>query len=231
VAATCNGNAVAGGISRKSEYLLESQGKRYAGEVFGMLADKVGEYKLAHLLDLSCGMGELLIHVAGRYKGVVGVGINADPVAVRKANIAIDQAKLDKRLIAIAANPFDICLDTQRTFDRIGFSRQLWKELDGLIAVNLFSEFTGRPDELKRILSSIPRSFPACTLLLVEPVISPRLETNYFAAELKLLLRLARSPILLPEAWRQMLAASRLKVVGETMLTTDGLVLFACRAG
>jgi hypothetical protein len=121
-------------------------------------------------------------------------------------------------------------MDTQRTFDRIGLSRQLWKELDGLIAVNLFSEFTGKPEDLTRILAAIPRNFPSGTLLLAEPVMSPKLETNYFASELKLLLKLARSPILTGDAWRQIVGAARLKVVGETMLNTDGLALFVCRA-
>ena len=230
VAASGNGSAGAGGISRKAEYLLDSQAKRYSQEVLPKIGDEIAKQKLTHLLDLSCGVGELLIDVAARFKQVVGVGVGADAMAVRRANDAIDKARLDKRLIAVTANPFDLCLETQRTFDRIGISRQLWKELDCLIALNLFSEFTGRTEEIKRVLSAIPRSFPKCTLLLVEPVSSPRCDENYFASELNLLLRLSRSPVLETESWRELIGSARLRIAGESQLNTDGLTIFTCRA-
>ncbi len=227
-----NGAGV-GGVYRKSEYLLDSQAKRYREEVFPAVADMVGEHRLAHLLDITCGAGDLLIHVAQQHKRVVGVGTSGDGMAVRRANAAIAKADLEKRLIAVTANPADVVVETQRTFDRIGISRQLWKEIQGIVAVNFFSEYAAQKDEgaLAELLAAVPAHFPTARLVLIEPVASARFEKNYYAAEYGLLLRLARSTPWTAEKWRQVIGAAKLRVEAEVALTTDGLVIFLCKAG
>jgi AcrR family transcriptional regulator len=217
------------GVSRKSEYLLESQAERFAAEVYPAIDAFAERHKFSHLLDLSCGTGELLMHILTRQKNTVGVGIGSDSAAVRKANDAITRADLDKRLIAVSANPIDICTDTQRTFDRIGVSRQLWKEFDCLIATGLLTDFSARPEEIVRILSAVARSFPAAHLMIIEPVDSPKFQKNYYAPELTLLMRLARSAPLKPEQWRDHFAAAKLKLIEEESLTTEGLTVFLCQ--
>jgi SAM-dependent methyltransferase/predicted transcriptional regulator len=220
-----------GSIARRAEYLLESQTKRHAPDLFPALADLVAKYKLAHLLDLSVGNGDLLVHIARRHKAVVGVGIGNDPFAVRRANAAFEAAEFDKRLIAVTAAPFDACLETQRTFDRIGISRQLWKDFQGLLAVNLFSELTSRPDDIARTLAALPKHFPHATLLLVEAVDSPKKSSNrnYFAPELGLLLALARCTPWPAEKWHETLTAAKYKVVDEISLPVDNLTIFTCK--
>ena len=79
-----------------------------------------------------------------RHKRVVGVGIGGDGFAVRRANEAIAKADLEKRLIAVTASPVDVCANTERTFDRIGISRQLWKEINCVMASHFFSEYAAR---------------------------------------------------------------------------------------
>jgi len=235
-----NGGSAGGGaggagggasVLRKSEYLVESQAKRYATEVYPAVADLVAKYRLAHVLDICCGAGGLLVHVAKTHKRVVGVGIGADGIAVRRANAAITAADLEKRLIAVTASPFDVCIDTQHTFDRIGVSRQLWKEINGIVATNLFSEHAARPEDIARTLAAIPRNFPTATLLLIEPVASALFDRNYYAPELTLLLSLARATPWPPEKWRAALAQARYRLLHETPLTTDGLNIFVCRPG
>jgi SAM-dependent methyltransferase len=229
------GTGAAGGggggapVLRKSEYFVESQAKRYAAEVYPAVADLVAKYKLAHVLDICCGIGALLVHVARTHKRVVGVGVGADGIAVRRANAAITNADLEKRLIAITASPFDVCIDTQHTFDRIGVSRQLWKEITGIVATNLFSENAARPEDIARTLAALPRNFPTATLLLIEPVASPRFDRNYYAPELTLLLSLARATPWPPEKWREALAKARYRLLQELPLTTDGLTIFVCK--
>jgi SAM-dependent methyltransferase len=225
-----NGGAGAGvSVVRKSEYLAESQAKRYAGEVYPAVGELVAKYKLAHLLDICCGTGELLVHVATAHKRVVGVGIGSDGISVQKANAAITAADLEKRLIAVTASPFDVCIDTQHTFDRIGVSRQLWKAINGILATNLFSELTARPDEIARTLTAVQKNFPTATLILIEPTASARFDRNYYAPELTLVLSLARAVPWPVEQWRTALAQARYKLVHETPLTTDGLTIFTCK--
>lgn len=227
-----NGAAAAPGTSvvRKTEYLVESQAKRYAGEIFPAITDLIAQYRLAHVMDLNCGSGDLLMHIAQAHKRVVGVGIGIDGIAVRKANAAITAADLEKRLIAVTASPYDVCTDTQRTFDRIGVSRQLWKEISGLVAVGLFSEWTSRPEDITRVLTALRKNFPTATLLFVEPTASPRFDRNYYAPELTLLLSLARATPLPPEKWREILAQTGYKLLHEEPLNTDGLTIFVCKA-
>jgi SAM-dependent methyltransferase len=228
------GTAGAGGggvVVRKTEALLGSQAKRYAAELYPAVTELVAKHKLTHLLDICCGAGELLVHIAHQNKRVVGVGMGNDAGAVRKANEAVETAGLEKRLIAVPANPADVCVETQRTFDRIGVSRQLWKSMDCVIATNLFGEMTSRPDEVARILGAIPRNFPTAHLLLVEAVASAKFDKNYHATEMRMLLRLARSLPWPAENWRETLKGVKFKVVEEVELGTDGLVIFLCKAG
>jgi SAM-dependent methyltransferase len=220
-----------GGVIKKSEYLVNSQAKRYAAEVVPAVTGQLIKHKLWQLLDLTCGSGDLLVDAAQNAKRVVGVGIGSDGLTVRRANDAITKADLEKRLIAVTANPFDVATDTQRTFERIGISRQLWKSIDGLIATNLFSELTGRPEEVERILSGIPRNFSGASLILVEAVASRHFDKNYYAPELTLMLRLASSSPWTPEKWREVLAAANYKIVEEESLATDGLMIFVCKPG
>jgi SAM-dependent methyltransferase len=217
-----------GGGYRKTEYLLDAQAKRFAADVFPAVVDLVGKHALTHLLDLTCGNGDLLTHVSQRLKNVVGVGIGADAFAVRKANAAIAAADLEKRLIAVPASPWDVCTDTQRTFDRIGISRQLWNELDLLIATAFFSELASEADAA-RALAGARKHFPKAALLVIEPVASPRFGRNYYAAELGLLLRLTRATPWPADRWRDLFAAAGYKVAAESPLVTDGITLFLCR--
>jgi hypothetical protein len=219
-----------GAVFRKSEFLLDSQAKRYAAEVYPAVADLVAEAKLTHLLDITCGSGDLLVHIARQNKRMVGVGMGLDPAAVRRANDAIAAADLEKRLIAVPANPVGICVETQRTFDRIGISRQLWKSVDGLMAAHLFCEMTSQPEEVSRILAAIPRNFPSVHLLLIEAVASERLDRQYYAPELRLLLRLAHCLPWPEEKWRDVLKSAKFKLQQEVPLLTDGLTIFLCKA-
>ena len=221
--------AAGGGVMRKSEYLVEAQAKRFADEVFPAIVDLVAKYKLTHLLDITCGTGDLLVQVARAHKAVVGVGIGGDGLTVRRANAAITAADLESRLIAVTASPLDVCVETQRTFDRIGVSRQLWKSIKGVAAVGLFSEWTGQPQDIERVLGALPRNFPAATLLLAEPVMSARWEKNYCAAEMALLLGLARALPWPAEKWRETLTRAKYKVEEEQHLNTDGITVFVCQ--
>jgi SAM-dependent methyltransferase len=228
-----NGGSTLGGVSRKSEYWVDSQAKRYPAEVFPAVADVVAGHKLTHLLDIACGAGDLLLHAASRLKKVVGVGIGNDGITVRRANTAITAADLESRLIAVNANPIDVCLDTKRIFDRIGISRQLWEEVDGLVAMNVFSEITSHETPGTSVhaqaLAAIPKNFPKAKLLLIEPVASEKFNRNYYAPELALLLRLSRSAPWPAESWREAIAAANMKVVEEVPLVTDGLTIFVCK--
>lgn len=228
-------NAAAGGgglgsVTRKNEYLLESQSRRYAPEVFPAVAHLIAKHKFSHLLDIACGTGELLIHLARQRKKLVGVGIGADPLMVRRANAAISAADLESRLIAVSASPLDICTDTLRAFDRIGLSRQLWHELDLVIACTVLSDVGAQsldPDaDLTRALTGLRKNFPGASLLVMEPVTSPRFEKNYYAPELALLLRLTRATPWHPDRWRTLFCAARYTLTEESPLTTDGLSLF-----
>lgn len=223
-----NGGGGGGGVNIKSEYLLDSQSRRYAAEVFPAIKDLVAKHHFAHLLDLSCGSGELLIHLASKLKKVVAIGIGADTPLVRRANSAITAADLEKRLIAVPANPLDVCRDTQKTFDRIGISRQLWQELDLVIATSIFTDLTreeGLPT-IAKSLAGLRKNFPKASLLIIEPVSSPRFEKNYYAPELALLLRLTRSIPWPPGRWHDLFSAAGYKLAEETGLITDGLSLF-----
>jgi SAM-dependent methyltransferase len=227
-------------VHKKSDALTESQAKRHAVEVFPAVLAMLAKHGCTHVLDLSCGAGDLLMHLAQHTKNIVGVGIGMDGPAVRRANQAITRMGLEKRLIAVTANPADVCLETQRTFDRIGISRQLWDEIDCLIAPQLFSELLAResptPDGglpsgsiVVRMLSSIPKKFPNAHLLVIEATASDRFDKNYYAPELSLLMRLSKTTPWPAEKWRDLFEQARLQVIDDTGLTTDGLTLFLCR--
>ena len=226
-------------LHRKSETLTDSQAHRYAGELFPAIEELVSKYKFSHLLDLNCGAGGLLIHLAARLKNAVGVGIGSDGALTRRANASIAAAQLEKRLITVPGNPLEVLTNTRTIFDRIGISRQLWTELDCLIATSIFSESSAKDSEARtepsavgavtKVLAAIPKNFPNCHLLLIEPTASARFEKNYYAPELTLLMRLCRISPWTPEQWRNMLKQSGLSLVEETPLTTDGLTLFLCK--
>jgi SAM-dependent methyltransferase len=218
-----------GGVMRKTEYLVDAQAKRFAEDLYPALVGLVAKHKLTHLLDITCGTGDLLIQAARAHKAVVGVGIGGDGLTARRANAAIAAADLESRLIAVTASPLDVCVETQRTFDRIGVSRQLWKSLKGVLAVALFSEWTGQPQEIARVLSALPRNFPSATLLLAEPVLSPRWERHYAAPEMTLLLGMARALPWPADQWRETLTRAKYKVESEHALNTDGITIFVCQ--
>jgi hypothetical protein len=88
----------------------------------------------------------------------------------------------------------------------------------------------GASGALLRILATIPRKFPNAHLLVIEPTATPRFQKNYYAPELSLLLRLSKSSPWPPEQWRDLFQQSKLTLVQETPLTTDGLTLFLCKA-
>ena len=72
------------------------------------------------------------------------------------------------------------------------------------------------------------RNFPKAHLLLIEPTLSPRFEKNYYAPELALLLRLCNSSPWRPEQWREVIEKSKLRLVEEVPLATEGLTIFCC---
>ncbi|MCL2646492.1 MAG: hypothetical protein FWD61_05730 [Phycisphaerales bacterium] len=221
-------------VQRKTEAFIDAQAKRYATEVFPAVLTMLGKNNSAHLLDLACGAGDLLMHIAKNSRNSVGVGIGSSSSAVRRANRAITSNGLGKRLLAITANAMEICTDTKRTFDRIGISRQLWDEIDCLLACNVFSELaapspTKDPNALIKTLSAIAKNFPKASLLIIEPTASPRFDKNYYAPELSLLLRLSNTPPWPADKWRTILKQSRFRIIDERALTTDGLILFLCK--
>jgi len=170
----------------------------------------------------------MLIYLATKLKKIVGVGIDADPFMVRRANAAITAADLEKRLIAVPANPLDVCRDTTKTFDRIGISRQLWQELDLVLATNVFTDLTGEENlpTIAKALAGVRKHFPKASLLVIEPVSSPRFERNYYAPELALLMRLTRSVPWTSDRWRELFTAAGYGLQEEVGLVTDGLSLF-----
>jgi SAM-dependent methyltransferase len=219
-----------GGISRKNEYLLESQSKRYLPEVFPAVEDLVAKHRCSHLLDIACGTGELLIFLARQLKKIVGVGIGADPMMVRRANTAITAADLETRLIAVSASPLDISTDTLRAFDRIGLSRQLWNEIDLLLLSSVLSDLAAASADpiavMTRSLLGLRKNFPNAALLVMEPVDSPRFDKNYYAPELSLLLGLTRAHPWPPEKWRDLFSSTGYSLADDSPLTPDGLALF-----
>ncbi|MGN6369743.1 MAG: hypothetical protein ACTHN5_15905 [Phycisphaerae bacterium] len=227
-------------MRRKTETLAEAQAKRHAPELFPAINNIVAQNNLGHLLDLNCGAGDLLIHLAQQVKNVVGVGISADGTLSRRANAAIAAAQLEKRLIAVPANPLEALTSTRATFERIGISRQLWTDLDCLIAVNIFTEVQAKDSDLRgdpksaehvtNVLAAIPKQFPKAHLVLVEPTASPRFEKAYYAPEMALLMRLSKTSLFPVERWRELLKESRLQLLHEQPLQTDGLTLFFCKA-
>ena len=208
--------------------------RRYAsGEVYPAVAALLEKHERRHVLDLTCGSADLLLHLAKHVPMLVGVGLGADGFLVRRGNDAINAAALDKRLIAVTANPVDACINTQRVFDRIGISRQLWGELDCLIATHLAAEPGARDTEtglggVVKMLSAIPRNFPNAHLLLIEPTASARFDKNYYAPELSLVMRLCNAAPWTVEQWREAIAQAKLTVVEEVPLNTEGVVLFLC---
>jgi len=230
---------------RKSDTLTDSQARRYEVEVFPAVLTLLARHRLDHVLDLACGAGDLLMHLASSTKNIVGVGIGSDGPCVRRANKAIAEKNLEKRLIAVTANPLEVCTDTERTFERIGLSKQLWDGLDCIVAPQLFSELAAREHTaaasagaqpaaiggtVLRTLSSIPKKFPNAHLMVIEPTHSAKFDRNYYAPELALLLRLSKMTPWPPEKWREVFEQSKLKVVQETALATDGLTVFLCKS-
>jgi predicted transcriptional regulator len=218
---------------RKTESVAHAQSQRYAAEVYPAVAALLDKHNRRHVLDLTCGSADLLLHLAQQIPMLVGVGLGADGFLVRRGNDAINAAALDKRLIAVTANPVDACLNTQRVFDRIGISRQLWGELDCLLATHLAGEPGARDAEaglggVVKMLAAIPKNFPKAHLLLIEPTASARFDKNYYAPELALAMRLCNAAPWTIDQWRQAITQSKLTLLEEVPLTTEGITLFLC---
>ncbi len=218
---------------RKTESLAHAQAQRYAGEVYPAVAALLDKHHRRHVLDLTCGSADLLLFLAQKIPMLVGVGLGADGFLVRRGNDAINAAGLDKRLIAVTANPVEACLNTQRIFDRIGISRQLWGELDCLLATHLATEPGARDAEpglagVVKMLAAIPKNFPKAHLLLIEPTASARFDKNFYAPELSLAMRLCNAAPWTLDQWHQAIAQAKLTLREEVPLTTEGVVLFLC---
>ncbi|HVX84269.1 MAG TPA: hypothetical protein VH253_05590 [Phycisphaerae bacterium] len=216
----------AGGGMRKSEALLESRARRQGPELYPAIEALVREHRFSHLLDVQCGNGELLLEMGKRIRGVVGVGIGADDAACHRANTAFAEAAMEKRLIAVPGAAAEVLGDTRRSFERIGISKQLWRDLDLVILPMLFSDMVRDAESVSALLAAARRHFPRAGLLLIEPVEGARMGKNYYAPELSLFLRLARSPMWTGDQWREALAKARLPVSVEAPLGVDGLTLF-----
>ncbi|HUO08236.1 MAG TPA: hypothetical protein VM008_08060 [Phycisphaerae bacterium] len=226
-------------VRRKTETLAEAQAKRYAAELFPAISELIASRHFSHLLDLNCGAGDLLMYLAKQHKNAVGVGICADGALSRRANTAFSAAELEKRLISVPANPLEALGNTRATFERIGISRQLWTDLDCLIATNIFSETHARDADLRndssaaahvtKALSSIPKNFPKAHLLLIEPTASPRFDKQYYAPEITLLMQLCKTPLFSAAQWHDLIKQAKLHLIHEAPLATDGLTLFLCK--
>lgn len=215
--------------TRRSDSAALAQHQRWLGEVYPALAERVVKQKFTHLLDLACGAADLLIHLARVSTQIVGVGVANDGSLVRKANAAISAAGLEKRFIAVTANPLEVLTETKRVFDRIGISQQLWHEIDCILACNVLGEATALDRAaIVKALAALPRNFPHSRLLLAEPCAGAKFDKNYYAPELALLLQLSRSTLWTAEQWRSVLAAAKLTVRAETSFITDGLTVFLC---
>jgi SAM-dependent methyltransferase len=219
------------GIHRRSDVALQAQSVRYADEVYPAIESAAIKQNTTHVLDLGCGGGTLLVRLAQRAPKVVGVGVCEDGVLTRQANAAIAAATLEKRLIAVNANPIEICTTTQRALDRVSVSQQLWEKFNCLIACGVFTDIAARdPLVLINALRQIPINFKSPTVLIAEPCSGPRFNKTYYAPEMTLLNRLSRTSPATQEQWRNFLAEGGLKVVQEIALETDGVTLFVCKA-
>jgi hypothetical protein len=150
---------------------------------------------------------------------------------VRQANDLIDKLQLEKRLIAIPANPVQVCSETRRTFERIGVSLQLWEKFDGLLAVGLLSMLQSQGGTaLGDVLQALPRSFPHAALIVVESCAGAGLERAYYAAEMRMLARLSHGEPRPAAAWEDQLKSAGYQVDTTLTLHTDGVTIFVCPA-
>jgi SAM-dependent methyltransferase len=218
-------------IHRRSDVVMQAQSNRYTEEVYPAIESAAIKHNATHVLDLNCGPGTLLVRLALRAPKVVGVGVCEDGVLTRQANAAIANATLEKRLIAVNANPIEICTTTQRALDRVSVSQQLWEKFNCLIACGVFTDIAARdPLALIAALRQISVNFKSPTVLIAEPCSGPRFDKTYYAAEMTLLNRLARINLPTQDQWRNLLGEGQLKVLREVALETDGVTLFICSA-
>jgi hypothetical protein len=218
-----------GNISRKPEALLESQTVRYAADVYPALEKAILKSGATHVLDLNCGTGELLIRLGKATKNLAGVGVGGDGLSVRKANEAVTRAGFEKRFIAVAGTPMDVCMETREAFERLGISTAFWESVDCVVATGVFGELAGRDSAtVIAALARIPRIFPNAAVILAEACDDPKRDETYYAAEMNLLLGITRHMLLPVQQWRDMLKVAGLRIAGETALATDALTLFMC---
>jgi len=219
------------GAVRRYDAANDAQHQRWLPEVYPALETLVLKLKLTHLLDVACGTGELLKRLAKRNNKIVGVGIGNDGAQVRRANQMISAAALEKRLIAVTASPIETLMQTQKVFERIGISQQLWEEIDAVLIPYTLGETTGLNREvIVKTLAKAARNFPKAKLVLIEPCMGARFDKNYYAPEWSLLLSLVHTPLWPVEEWRSAIREAGLRLVNEVPLVTDGTTVFVISA-
>jgi hypothetical protein len=220
-----------GAVARRADIATAATVARYEREVYPAVREQLAAAGVAQVLDLCGGSGDLLCYLAQQRRELIGVGISSEVPLARQANALIDKQKLDKRLIAIPADPVDVCTNTGPTFERIGVSRPLWEKFDGLLAIGFLGGSGGpeRPGPAE-LLRALAENFPYARLVVGEPCVGAELEQNYDAPEQRLLARLSHAEPRSAEAWMSMLTAAGYAVQQTQTLATDGLTLFVCAA-
>lgn len=205
------------GTAPRRDALAAAHAKRFSEELYPAILDILRQEKVSHLLDLNCGAGDLILHVAQAERSVVGVGIGGDGVLVRQANEKINAAGYDRRFLAVAANIIEVCLSPRKHLERIGVSQQLWERFEAVVLVDALTEVAAEdPERVTQALTNLARFFHKSRLILVEQSADAR-SASPCEAEIALLTRLSGLAPLTKDQWRE-----HFKTAGYELLSSSG---------
>jgi SAM-dependent methyltransferase len=157
------------------------------------------------VLDLGCGAGQFLNHLALQWPDGSGIGIDMDTHAIAEAQrIAAEYGVADRvtfHLAKLSAEPMEL-------------SEEVRQKVGVLTAMYIMHEFRGRggDENIVAVLASLRRQFPGRKLLMVEGTRADPLELNatpprtFGQLDYSFLHPLSRQgPLLTPPEWEQLI--------------------------
>lgn len=144
-------------VDRRSHARALSAG---AGPAAQVVADLIQQLDLAPTLDLGCGTGALLVHLAQRDTDFVGTGIDASPEMCAAAERRIAEAGVADRVTVVEADAFE--LDRRLLGDR---------SVRSLTACSVLDELWNPDDDRPSVADWLARAgslFPGAALLVAD---------------------------------------------------------------
>jgi len=212
-------------VFRRTDWVGLGSGRLCEQLPYRVIGDLVRRFRGRKVLDVGCGDGSLMVHLASRNDRLTIVGIDIDEAALDLARARIRQAALTERACVVNLDMFALAADGELPDALDG--------VDTLTVCDTFHEYLWDGFErIEALLRGIKRRWPEATIVVGDFCVQPRhwLRRHPTASlEHHLWHDLTRQRLISEQQWREIFARAGLKVLAAEVFDVIGHGYFALR--